>query len=81
MNLDVLFQLVRYDVFRLFGVFLLAWTIINFIFYLIERIVWGEAFVHWGDVILVAVLGAAFGLAAYKMGQKIVVNFIKHNDS
>ena len=70
-----LFQLVRYDVFRLFGVFAVAWIVVEIIFFQVESILWSEAFMHWGDVALTAVLGGTFGWCAFQMGKQIIVRF------
>ena len=81
MNLAPIFNLARYSVFRLFGIFWLVWLIISYAMHVVERLVWGAPFLHWGDLILVGVLAIAFGYVAYRMGLETTIKILKEMKS
>ena len=77
MDMKPLYQLVHYDVFRLFWLFFIVWMIGNFAMYMVEKTIWGAPFTHWGDLVWLGILSAAFGWTAFDMGQNIVIEWVK----
>ncbi|MAO56587.1 MAG: hypothetical protein CMM61_12935 [Rhodospirillaceae bacterium] len=75
--MKTLYQLVHYDVFRLFWLFVVVWLVGNYAMFLVEKLVWGEGFLHWGDLLWLALLAALFEFLAFDMGQQIVISFGK----
>jgi|GEM_PF-6836112 len=73
--LDILFRLVRYDIYRLAFFFSYVFIVVQAIEHTVEIIVFGKNFVHIVDLIVVIVLAGLYGYSAYKMGLKINIEF------
>ncbi|MBL4748411.1 MAG: hypothetical protein JKY17_06505 [Magnetovibrio sp.] len=76
-----LFILARYDAIRLFGLSTCVWIAEQIISSMVERLIWGEQFVHWFDVAFVIGLFGLYAHIASRMADKITVQFNRNQTS
>jgi hypothetical protein len=72
---DKLSRISKYDPINMFWVFLVVWSVEQVTSRMIEILLWGNAFQHWGDVAFTLALFAAYVICADAMATRIHVAF------
>lgn len=67
---DRILLLGRYDAIRMFGLFGCFWIVQQLASAMIEKIIWGETFPHWFDLLFLALLSGLYACCADELAQR-----------